>query len=218
MIIDPYTWHTTRITEITPVAHDTITIRVNRPAGYRFAAGQYAITRTYVTPTRFLVRQYSFSSPPSAEWLEFTIQREPGGEVTTWLHGHARVGDMMEISQSFGHFTFEHTERPLLFIAGRVGIAPFMSHLREASHHNVHILYSMRSEEEYCFRKEIESITTPVITTTQPRIDRAFLAQHVIHHPIVYICGSRQFAEAIQTHLNELGLPPADIRRELFTL
>ena len=218
MIIEPYTWHQTHITEITRVSRDTIIIRVKKPIKYRYQAGQYAITRTYTRPDRFLVRQYSFSSPPQADWLEFTIQKEPGGEVTTWLHEHARVGDMIEISQSFGHFTFGESSRPRLFIAGKVGIAPFMSYLREQPHQNVRILYSIKTRDQACFLDEIASLTTLVVTSEQSRINRETLSPFVEDQPIVYICGSRQFAEAMQAHLATLGLPPEDIRRELFTL
>lgn len=218
MIIEPYRWHQARILRIDKISPDTISVQVERPEGYTFSAGQYAITRTYVRPDKFLVRQYSFSSPPSAGWLEFTIQKETGGEVTTWLHEHARVGDAMEISQSYGHFTFERVTRPLLFIAGRVGIAPFMSYLREEKTSEVRILYSVETKDQVCFWNEIKDITTTVVTSEQPRINRELLARHIEAQPIVYICGSRLFSEAMQSHLADLGVPPGDIKRELFTL
>ncbi len=218
MIIEPYRWHQTRIQQIDIVSSDTITLRISRPTDYAFSAGQYAITRTYVRPDKFLVRQYSFSSPPNADWLEFTIQRETGGEVTTWLHEHAHTGDMIEISQSYGHFTFEHVDRPLLFIAGRVGIAPFMSFLRTHPSNNIHILYSVETRDQVCFWDEIQDITTTVVTSEQPRINRDLLAAYIQNQPVVYICGSRQFSEAMQAHLASLSVPPEDIKRELFTL
>lgn len=218
MIIEPYRWHQTHILRIDIVARDTIAIRIERPEGYTFSAGQYAITRTYVRADKFLVRQYSFSSPPDADYIEFTIQKEPGGEVTTWLHEHARVGDMMEISQSYGHFTFEHVDRPLLFIAGRVGIAPFMSYLREKQLPDTRLIYSVETSDQACYQDEIGEITTLVVTSEQPRINQTLLTEYTANRPVVFICGSRQFAEAMQTHLALLGLPPEDIRRELFTL
>lgn len=218
MIIDPYRWHQTTVTDITHITPDTLTLRVKRPEKYSFRAGQYAIVRTYLTPEKFLVRQYSFSSPPSADWLEFTIQKEPGGEVTSWLHEHAAVGDHMEISQSYGNFTYEQSARPLLFVAGRVGIAPFMSFIREHHTNLVHLIYSVGTREQICFWDEIADFTTAVITSEQPRIDRALLAGYIADHPVVYICGSRQFSEAIQAELVALGIPSTDIKRELFTL
>lgn len=218
MIIEPYTWHTTEITDIISVARNTIAIRVRKPTGYSFIAGQYAIVRTYTSPSRFLVRQYSFSSSPSADYIEFTIQREDGGEVTTWLHQHASVGDSMQISQSFGNFTLRQSSRPLLFIAGRIGIAPFMSFVREHTVHQAHIIYSVRSKEETCYWDEIEPFTTRIITSERPRINPDLLIQHIGGAPIVYLCGSRQFAEAMQGYLSDLGVSSGDIRRELFTL
>lgn len=218
MIIEPYTWYKTPITDILKVSSDTISIRVKRPEGYDFRAGQYAIVRTYVTTDRFLVRQYSFSSSPSADWLEFTIQHEPGGEVTSWLHEHSHIGTMLEISQSFGNFTYESSPRPLLFIAGRVGIAPFMSYLRGDHSTNVHVIYSVTTQDQACFWDELSDITTLVVTSKQSRVDQTHLARYTAPRPIVYLCGSRQFAESMQQHLSQLGLPPNDIKRELFTL
>lgn len=218
MIIEPYRWYRTTVTEMKRVSSDTFTLRIERPSGYEFRAGQYAVVRTYVSKERFLVRQYSFSSPPSADWIEFTIQHEPDGEVTSWLDEHARKGTMLEISQSFGNFTYEPSPRPLLFIAGRVGIAPFMSYLREHSDKNVHVVYSVNTREQACFWDELAPITTLVVTSEQNRIDQSLLASHITNKPIVYICGSRQFAESMQQHLSQLGVTPSDIKRELFTL
>ncbi len=219
MIIEPYEWHDSEITEIARASINTITVRIRRPAAYGFAAGQYAIVRAHLDHDVRLMRQYSFSSSPSVAWLEFTIQHEPGGDVTTWFHEQAQVGDILQISQPFGNFTYPSTTRPLLFIAGRVGIAPFMSYLRErGSAGNVHVIYSVRTDEETCFWDELRGVTTRVISSAQQRIDKALLAPYTDNKPIAYICGSRQFAEAMQAHLSKLGLPPEDIRRELFTL
>lgn len=220
MIIDPYTWHRFVIEEKLAVASDTVAVHFKRPAGYLFRAGQYAIVRITTPDGRQLIRQYSFSSSPDDELLELLIQRETEGVVSNWFYGDAQAGDEIEISQPFGGFTLESTgKRPALLIAGRVGIAPFLSMLRERRKRNISVLYSVRTDDQLCFPDLLEEFHVQiVVTASSPRIDRTMLQPLLDKKPFVYICGSKQFVDAITAYLLECGMSQEDIRRELFTL
>lgn len=222
MIIEPYAWSKVKIETIHPASIDTIFLTITRPSGYNFRAGQYAIIRLLGSDGRTTMRQYSFSSAPHDTHIEFTIQKEPGGEVSTWFFDMARPGDEIEISQAFGNFVRDpDMTRPLLFIAGRVGIAPFMSILRDndSPTENISLMYSVSTQTQVCFESELLKIKTDIfVTQTGRRITREVIASHLTNSPIVYLCGSRQFVEAMQTHLQALDVPASDIRRELFTL
>lgn len=220
MIIDPYTWQHFVIEDKVRAASDTIAIRFKRPAGYVFRAGQYAIVRTTVGEGRQLIRQYSFSSAPEDEMIELLIQREPSGEVSNWFFDEAKLGDTIELSQPFGGFTLDPSEtRPVLMIAGRVGIAPFLSMLREGHKRSITLLYSVRSENQLCFPGLLERFDSNIIVTERsPRIDKTLLAPMLEKRPQVYICGSKQFVDAIASYLHSNGVSDKDIRRELFTL
>ncbi len=220
MIIDPYTWHQLTIEEKVAASADTVAIRFKRPAGYRFRAGQYAIVRAAVDEGRSLIRQYSFSSAPDDDMLELLIQREPNGAVSNWFYTEAQSGDVVELSQPFGNFTLEPgSHRPALLIAGRVGIAPYLSMLREDNSHKLSLLYSVRTEEQVCFPELLSAYRSQIIITSHtPRIDKTLLAPLLENHPLVYICGSKQFVDAIMHYVLENGVAENDVRRELFTL
>lgn len=220
MIIDPYTWQRFVIEDKVKAASDTVAIRFKRPAGYVFRAGQYAIVRASTDTNRQLVRQYSFSSAPQDEMIELLVQREPSGEVSNWFFTDAKIGDSLEMSQPFGGFTLEPSDsRPVLLIAGRVGVAPYISMLREGRRPNLALLYSVRTEDQICFPELIKTYNTRVVVTERsPRIDKTLLAPLLEKRPIVYICGSKQFVDAITGYLLENGMQNSDIRRELFTL
>ena len=126
MIIDPYTWHRLPIRSVSFASSDTVAVRVDKPTDYDFRAGQYAVARVTIGGQP-LMRQYSFSSAPHDSQLELLIQHQPDGVVSSWFCKTAQVGDVIEISQPFGGFVLEDTERPVLLVAGRVGIAPFVS-------------------------------------------------------------------------------------------
>jgi ferredoxin-NADP reductase len=220
MIIDPYTWHQFAIEEKISAASDTVAIRFKRPAGYQFRAGQYAIVRISTAEGRQLIRQYSFTSAPDDDLLELLVQREPSGIVSNWFYSEAELGDTVELSQPFGGFTLEPVgKRPILLIAGRVGVAPFLSMLREAYRSNLTLLYSVRTEDQVCFPELLEQHRTQIIVTAHtPRIDKSLLGPLLAEKPLVYICGSKQFVDAIMGYLLESGVPEDDVRRELFTL
>lgn len=222
MIIDPYTWHTLPIQHIAHLTSDTISVRVPKPAQYSYLSGQYAILRIRVGGTP-LLRQYSFASCPRNDFLEFLIQREPSGIVTTWFHEQATIGMTIEVSQSFGSFGATVKERPLLLIAGRVGIAPFVSIIRDelarGRADDISLLYSARGEKPFCYPELLDSVSTTYFnTSTDARIDIATLKAHLTPATRVYLCGSKQFVDSLTRHLLDLDVPPEHLKRELFTL
>ena len=222
MIIDPYTWHRVKIATVMTVATDTVAIRMPRPDGYTFRAGQYAVVRTVIENTP-LIRQYSFSSNPDDDMFELLVQCEPGGTVSNWFYTSAKPGDEIKLSQPFGNFTWDNEPGPILLIAGRIGIAPFVSMLR---HHQkvrsrapVSILYSVRDAKQICEKDLLDSYeTTYLITGSGQRLSKELLQVHLGKNPTVYLCGSKQFVDALNTLLLSLQVSQDRIRRELFTL
>lgn len=222
MIIDPYTWRRITIASVSPAGADTVSVRMPRPDGYEFRAGQYAIVRTKVAGSP-LLRQFSFCSDPGDPMLELLVQRETSGVVSSWFCDEAAQGDEIELSQPFGNFTWDNEPGPVLFIAGRIGIAPFISMLR---HHQetrsqapVSVLYSVREAGQICEKDLLDTfLTTYIVTSSNGRLSAETLRIHLASDPMVYICGSKQFVDAIHDFLVSLDVPTEHIRRELFTL
>lgn len=222
MIIDPYTWQRLRIATVSSIAADTVAIRMPRPEGYTFRAGQYAVVRTTIDGTP-LIRQYSFSSNPDHDTLELLVQREPDGTVSNWFCDIAQPGDEIELSQPFGSFTWNNEPGPVLLVAGRIGIAPFVSMLRHhqkvRSRAHVSVLYSVRDAKQICEKDLLDSYeTTYLITGSGHRLTKELLQVHLAKDPTVYLCGSKQFVDAMNSLLLDLQVSPERIRRELFTL
>jgi ferredoxin-NADP reductase len=91
--------------------------------------------------------------------------------------------------------------------------------LREKLKRNISVLYSVRTEDQICFPALLKEFQTQIVVTAHsPRIDRTLLRPMLDKKPLVYVCGSKQFVDAITAYLLECGLAQDDIRRELFTL
>lgn len=222
MIIDPYTWRELEIKHIAAITSDTLSVRVARPRNYTYRAGQYAVLRATIDGTPVL-RQYSFASCPDNDFLEFLVQREPDGVVSNWFHAVASAGTRIEVSQPFGSFVIESPQQPVLCIAGRVGIAPFISIIRDAlAHdgtHNISLLYSARGSGEFCYPELCEAVGATFFDTQNgERIDDATLSSCLQPSTRAYLSGSKQFVDSLAERLFALGLPRDQLKRELFTL
>src|SRR6266852_3743975 len=84
-------------------------------------------------------RSYSIASPPEDELLTLTVERVDNGEVSPYLVGDLRAGDLFELRGPIGgYFVWTVATRgPLWLIAGGSGIAPLMAMLRHRARRKV---------------------------------------------------------------------------------
>lgn len=222
MIIDPYVWYKTPILAITHIATDTVAITVAKPDDYSYAAGQYALIQISSDPTEKFIRQYSFSSEPNSPRLEFIIRKLPGGKVSSWLHDRAKIGDMISITKPYGRFEKTPTALHHVLVAGGVGIAPFLSMLRD-NPSNTSLLYSERSQDKVITDSELTSLLGDnyhlVLTQETDRINATHFRNLLGDGYTYYLCGSKQFIDSIERHLTDtIGVTREKIVREAFTL
>jgi len=212
------------------------TFRIARPDGFDFKAGQFLPVRVRAEG-REHVRCYSISSSPEARgYLEISVRRI--GLVSGTLHATLRPGSMLAIKHPAGAFTYPGGEdRPLLFIAGGVGITPLMSMARHAvttePMRPVTLLYSIRTEEDFAFRDEIEFLDRrhpqfrafvavsdgPVGAGFFPGMLNESLFQTTmpdVAHTTCMLCGPPPMRDALTKMLIELGVPRPQIHYEIF--
>lgn len=220
MMIDPYTWMQTLILDIRVVASDTVAVRVAKPDGYDFSPGQYSIIRAKIDGTP-LMRQYSFSSAPTGNYLEFIIRRLPGGSVSSWFLDQAKTGDLIEITKPYGRFAVEIKSGQAVYVAGGVGIAPFVSLLRTRTDDTT-LIYSERTLENVILDKEISKLLgdkySLVLSGETGRINATLFSELWDTDSRYYLCGSKQFVDSIANLLAEHGVDKSLVHREAFTL
>jgi ferredoxin-NADP reductase len=126
--------HSTTITGIKLVAKNTYELAVERPANYTFAPGQYTQVQlpilTHPDP-KGSSRQFSIASAPDeTATLRFVFRHTGSGFKETLIK--TQPGDHITIENAAGSFLLpvESTQQHI-FIAGGVGIAPFMSVLQQ---------------------------------------------------------------------------------------
>lgn len=111
----------------TAVGPDITLLRVARPSGFSFRAGQALKVGWGAGPAR----SYTIASAPAEAHLELCIERIAGGRVSPRLTSLA-VGARVELAKTAkGSLTFEPGAALHVMLATATGIAPFRSMLRD---------------------------------------------------------------------------------------
>jgi ferredoxin-NADP reductase len=205
-----------------------------------FEPGQYASISLHDRLRPTTNRCFSIaSSPIDRTLLEFCAR--VGGEYTHAL-GRLKEGDEVVVRGPFGSFTLpEETPQDLVFLAGGIGITPFMSMIRYASklqlENDIHLVFSCRDQDDIPFFEELALLgqqnsrlrVTFVIAggatdrldgleVVVGRLDAATFRTLGLprQHQTYMICGPSGYIEAMQLLLAEHGVPEARVLSEAF--
>lgn len=217
---------------------DIRTFRLRRPEDFEFRPGQFVPVRVRADGKEY-VRCYSITSSPACTgYIEITVKRI--GLVSGTLHASLRPGSTVAVKSPAGAFVYPHGEdRPLVFLAGGVGITPLMCMLRHAvgcePTRPVTLFYSVRTEDDIAFRDELWMLARRhpqfrlfVAITDGPagsnfypgRINEALLETMApdIALSSCFICGPRSMLATITEMLQAVGVPKPQIHHEVFEM
>jgi ferredoxin-NADP reductase len=136
----------------TEVAEGTMAFQFERPNTFVFKAGQYIDLTLSDSQPQFgtsngLTHTFSIASSPSDEELVVTTRMR--NSVFKQGLSTLPIGSPAKIEGPMGSFSLHHNAaRPAVFLAGGIGIAPFLSMLTHATeeklHHNIILFYANR--------------------------------------------------------------------------
>lgn len=224
------------------IADGTMAFHFRKPDKFSFKPGQ-AIDLVLVDPQSpdVEIGRHTFSlvsAPFQEELIVATRMRDSAYKRTLRV---LPVGATARIEGPSGSLTLhDDRTRPAVFVAGGIGITPFMSILRQAAKDQLPgrlvLLYSNRRPEDAAFLEELQQLEKQnnkfalVATMTQMRrsdrpwdgpvgmVDETLLARVAagLAAPIYYLVGPPSMAEAMRETLGELGVNDDDIRSEEF--
>jgi ferredoxin-NADP reductase len=213
----------------------------DKPAGFHFKPGQ-AIEVVLDSPTadaQGARHTFSLVSAPYEDKLVVATRMRD----TTFKRalGALPVGAAVAIEGPFGSLILHNDRaRAAVFIAGGIGITPFMGILRQAAHDRLPqrmvLLYSNRRPEDAAFLSELQDLErhnpnyrlvptmTSMSSATQPwagargLIDAALVkrATAELAKPVYYLAGPSGMVEAMRQTLNSTGVNDDDVRTEEF--
>ena len=104
------TFYKLHIKEVKRETPNTISVSFNVPSelksAYQFIAGQY-INLKLTLDGKEIRRAYSICSSPNSGELRIAIKSVQNGHFSKFANDNLKVGDIIEVSQPEGRFTFE---------------------------------------------------------------------------------------------------------------
>lgn len=155
------------------------------------------------------------------------------GKFTQKL-AQTQIGELVYVDGPYGIFThesYELGEKPRIFIAGGIGITPFLRHILDKNGPETHLFYANQTPESATYRatlqkmlgkRYIDVFSKSNIENSQ-NIESGYISQEIIHKYIIrpesyqyFICGPEGMIEVSESALASLGVPSSQIFSEKF--
>ena len=234
--------HEARLVRRDTVAEGTMAFWFSKPTGFRHRAGQ-SLLMTLVNPPETDdegdARTFTIASAPhDSELMIATRMRDTAFKRVLKT---ALLGTTVRIDGPNGEMVLhDDPARPAVFLAGGIGITPFLSMARDAAHHRLphrlHLFYSNRRQEDAAFLAELQRTEQAnknyrlIATMTEPQksahpwpgetgfIRREMLERHLpdLASPVYYFAGPPAMTMAMQKMLEAIGVSEQAMRYEEF--
>lgn len=190
-----------------------------------FSAGQFTFI-SFEGMNKNEAHPFTISNHPNDDYIRLTIKAL--GDYTAGLQGSIKKGIKAKIQGSFGLFDFKKARyKKQLWLAGGIGITPFLSFIREVNtDFDITLVWSVKSKEEANYQEEIEEIASEkqnlkfVLWDSKTKghfsIGDRYNSQTIKDHS-VFICGAEVMRESYIKQLLEKGISINDIHYEEFS-
>lgn len=224
------------------VAEGTMAFRFAKPADFHFTAGNAAnltLLEPPQTDGKGNTRTFSIVSAPSESELMFATRMRDSAFKRVLKD--APAGTRARLAEPSGEFTLDAADaRTAVFLAGGIGITPFVSMSRHAANERlarpIWLFYSNRRPEDAPFLDELIALEgrnpnfhvvgtmTDMNHSARPWsgergfVDQAMLQRHLgdLSTAVYYIAGPPAMVEAMQQMLAAAGVSADAIRTDEF--
>ena len=224
------------------VADGTRAFRFGKPHGFAFKPGQSVSLELIDPPAQpnSARRVFSLASAPSDEELVVASRMREGSAFKQALKAMP-AGAKVRIRGPLGVMTLhDDAARAAVFVAGGIGITPFMSMLRQAAHESssrpLRLIYSNRRPEDAPFLDELLALErrlsdfrmlatmTDIEKSARPwHGPRGLVTEDTVGRfvadalaPVYYLAGPPAMVEAMIGVLARSGTRDFDVRSERF--
>ena len=135
-----------KITNLKRLNHDTIEIQIHLSRPFNYQSGQFAFLKIFQEGFESAPHPFSISGG-HGQTLYLTVKNS--GDHTKNIYDNLHVGSKVSVDRAYGYMIIEEGRENQVWIAGGIGITPFISYIREHPILNkqVHFYYSFRGEE-----------------------------------------------------------------------
>jgi predicted ferric reductase len=205
-----------------------VTLRAKKEPIKKHRSGQFLFVRF---PREKILNEshpFTISSAPGEDTLRLTIKAS--GNFTRDLFAMLKEGTDATIEGPYGMFDYKTGGPKQIWIAGGIGLTPFLSFVRDMDGslaHDVDLYYTVRHPEEAIFVEELEAAdkqnTSLKVHVRYSAKDGSLSIDDIVknaggdvrgHH--IYLCGPLPMIQAFEKKFLELGVPQGNLHYEEF--
>ncbi len=216
-----------RVSKVSQVAEKVKRFRFERVDGEPlpvFSGGAHVVVA--MRDGDFLRRNpYSLMSSPSDqsayEISVLRVEQSRGGSA--FLHEKLKLGDTVTISQPINLFPYDVRGRKHIFMAGGIGITPFMAMMDQMSREgaNFELHYAVRDRNHGAYWRELTERYGAHRVKIYVDMEKLFIPTESIlsNQPLsthLYVCGPSGMIDAILGKATALGWPKQNLHSERF--
>lgn len=205
-----------------------VVLRAKREPIPRQRAGQFMFVRFPGEKNLNESHPFTISSAPHEDVLRATIKAS--GDFTRALFKELKPNTEAVVEGAYGMFDYKTGGGKQIWIAGGIGVTPFLSFVRDMDgnlNHDIDFYFTVRHPEEAIFTDEIEAAAKK-----NPRLKPhirfsstmgSLTIEHIVenaggdvrgHH--VYLCGPLPMVQAFEKKFLDLNVPRENIHFEEF--
>lgn len=216
-----------------------------------YIPGQYITIKVDHPTTPTSPRNYSLSDRPNTGYFRISVKREPNltadapsGLISNYLHDVIEEGDVLETGPPCGEFTLDPksaTERPVVLLAGGIGVTPLLSMARALAEAKVatpvYFLQAAKNSQVHAFGQELRDLREQApnfhthVIYDEPLPDDLSTGlcdrEGVVTTDLIsdwtpyvdadfYVCGPSPFMARVLSSLSDLKVPTDRVLHEFF--
>jgi predicted ferric reductase len=205
-----------------------VTLRPKTDSIPTHRAGQFLFVRFTSNKTLNESHPFTISSAPHEDVLRVTVKAS--GDFTHALFNNLRAGMDAVVEGAYGLFDYKTGGQKQIWIAGGIGLTPFLSFVRDMNGslaHDVDFYYTVRHPEEALFSDEIEAAAkkNPRLTARIrcSATEGSLTVEEIVKNTTgdlkeydIYLCGPLPMIQAFEKKFIALGVPENNIHYEEF--
>jgi predicted ferric reductase len=213
-----------------------VVLRAKREPIQHRRAGQFLFVRFPREKNLNESHPFTISSAPRENVLRLTIKAS--GDFTRALFAELNAGADAVVEGAYGMFDYKTGGQKQIWIAGGIGVTPFLSFIRDmdgSGNHDVDFYFTVRHPEEAIFTEEIEAAAKknprfkPHIrfSSTMGSLTMEHIVENAGGNPLassgqvlrdhhVYLCGPLPMVQAFEKKFLGLNVPRENIHFEEF--
>lgn len=205
-----------------------VTLRAKKEPVKKHRAGQFLFVRFPSEKDLNESHPFTISSAPAEDVLRLTIKAS--GNFTRELFARLKDGTEAIIEGAYGMFNYKTGGPKQIWIAGGIGLTPFLSFVRDMDgtlQHKVDLYYTVRHPEEAIFVDELEAAAAKnpdlKVHIRYSAKEGSLTIEDIVKNAggnirdyDVYLCGPWPMMQAFEKKFMDLGLPKNKIHYEEF--